>query len=273
MFQYLFHPTDFSPASNVAFAHALKIALATQGELVILHVVGSGMDTQPSSFPHVRRTLAAWKLVASDCQRQDVARLGVVIKKLEIGGNDPRTAIAEYLEGRRMDLVVLGTSQHSWLRLGGHPAVAEPVMRSTHIPSLFIPPECEGFVRFQDGAVDVRRIIVPVARQPDPQASVDAAFKLIRLLGAEQVDATVLHVGVPRDAPHLHLPQAPGWTWAQMSLEGSVESTILQMVTDTNADLVVMTTRGPHGFIGALTGSTASHLVRRCPCPVLAIPR
>lgn len=37
----VFHPTDFSPASMVAFAHALKIALSIQGKLDILHV-----DTQ-----------------------------------------------------------------------------------------------------------------------------------------------------------------------------------------------------------------------------------
>jgi len=37
----VFHPTDFSPASMLAFAHALKIALSIQGKLDILHV-----DTQ-----------------------------------------------------------------------------------------------------------------------------------------------------------------------------------------------------------------------------------
>ena len=273
MFQHLFHPTDFSPASNVAFAHALKLALATGGPLTILHVVGDGMEAPRSSFPHVRRTLAAWKLVDGDSRPEEVARLGIAIKKLEIEGGDPAKAIAQYLEGRQMDLVVLSTHQHGWLRLGGAPAVAESVMRSTQIPCLFIPPASDGFVRFEDGAVGLRRIIVPVAREPDPQAAVDAAFALTRLLGPDTIDATVLYVGAPLDAPRLHLPEAPGWTWAQVSLEGSVETTILEVVTDTDADLLVMTTHGPHGFLGALRGSTGSRLVRRCPCPVLAIPR
>ena len=32
------HPTDFSRGSDIAFAHALKIALGAQGQLEILHV-------------------------------------------------------------------------------------------------------------------------------------------------------------------------------------------------------------------------------------------
>lgn len=34
----VFHPTDFSPASEVAFAHALRLALDAKAELHIMHV-------------------------------------------------------------------------------------------------------------------------------------------------------------------------------------------------------------------------------------------
>jgi nucleotide-binding universal stress UspA family protein len=33
----IFHPSDFSEASEVTFAHALAIALMRQSELVIMH--------------------------------------------------------------------------------------------------------------------------------------------------------------------------------------------------------------------------------------------
>ncbi len=36
--QSVFHPSDFSPASEVAFAHALKAALIAKADLTILHV-------------------------------------------------------------------------------------------------------------------------------------------------------------------------------------------------------------------------------------------
>ena len=36
--QHVFHPSDFSPASETAFAHALKAALIAKATLTIFHV-------------------------------------------------------------------------------------------------------------------------------------------------------------------------------------------------------------------------------------------
>ena len=58
----IFHPTDFSEASEVAFVHALKIALVAGATLTMLHV-----EARPSSewqdFPRVRGTLERWRLI------------------------------------------------------------------------------------------------------------------------------------------------------------------------------------------------------------------
>ena len=51
----VFHPSDFSQASEVAFAHALKIALVAKATLTVLHVqAGSGTEgrTSPASATH-----------------------------------------------------------------------------------------------------------------------------------------------------------------------------------------------------------------------------
>ena len=40
----IFHPTDLSEASFVAFVHALKIALLAQSELTILHASNTAGD-------------------------------------------------------------------------------------------------------------------------------------------------------------------------------------------------------------------------------------
>ena len=51
----VFHPSDFSEASEVAFAHALKIALVAKAKLTVLHVqavpVPNGR-TSPASATH-----------------------------------------------------------------------------------------------------------------------------------------------------------------------------------------------------------------------------
>ncbi len=65
MSRQVFHPTDFSPVSQGAFAHALRLALAAKGKLTVLHVAPEGgKGGAESGFPHIRRTLAAWNLVS-----------------------------------------------------------------------------------------------------------------------------------------------------------------------------------------------------------------
>ena len=53
----IFHPSDFSEASELAFAHALAFALIRQTQLVIMHA-RHGEREDWSQFPAVRRTLA-----------------------------------------------------------------------------------------------------------------------------------------------------------------------------------------------------------------------
>lgn len=273
MFDHVCQPTDFSNTSQVAFAHALRLALASQGQLAVLHVQPEGAEGEPESFPPVRRTLAAWGLVPATCQPEDVARLGVRIKKLEIEADDPGSGIGRYLGDHPSDLLVLATHQHAGLSRWARPPVAEPVMRSTRVPSLFIPPDCEGFVRLEDGAVRLARILVPVAEDPDPQLAVDMAAGVARLLGVETLEVTVLHVGEQGRAPEVHVRKEPaGWTWNRVSIEGPVVGAIGEAAAAGSTDLVVMTTRGPQGFLGALRGSTASSIIRRSTCPVLVAP-
>ena len=54
------HPSDFSRLSQIAFAHALKIALLSHAELEIVHVeghkLGDDKDVHWTDFPGVRAT-------------------------------------------------------------------------------------------------------------------------------------------------------------------------------------------------------------------------
>ena len=61
----IFHPSDFSEASEVAFAHALKIALVTGATLNVLHVADGG-SADWSDFPGVRDTLERWHLIPEE---------------------------------------------------------------------------------------------------------------------------------------------------------------------------------------------------------------
>jgi len=55
----IFHPSDLSEGSEVAFAHALKIALVAEAKLTMLHVEASP-SAEWQDFPGVRDTLERW---------------------------------------------------------------------------------------------------------------------------------------------------------------------------------------------------------------------
>jgi nucleotide-binding universal stress UspA family protein len=50
-FQTIVHPTDFSDTSALAFAHALRIALAMRSLLYIVHIAESKCPDEYDGFP------------------------------------------------------------------------------------------------------------------------------------------------------------------------------------------------------------------------------
>jgi len=59
----IFHPTDLSEASEVAFLHALKLVVMCEGALTLLHVAGKHQHIHSSHFPSVRLTLERWGVI------------------------------------------------------------------------------------------------------------------------------------------------------------------------------------------------------------------
>ena len=105
------HPTDFSDASNRAFAHALAIALLRQTELTILNVGEESKDDVAwSSFPQVRKILERWNLLEPGSARSAVYdELNVEVRKLAVRSRNPIRATIEFLDHQPHELVVLAT--------------------------------------------------------------------------------------------------------------------------------------------------------------------
>ena len=124
--QQVFHPSDFTPASDVAFVHALKAALVAKAELTILHV-SPKHELEWTEFPGVRSTLERWGLLPKNSSQADVLKLGINIKKVQAKHDDPVESVTGYLSTHNTDLIVLATDQQK-----GTGAVAEPVDRRSH---------------------------------------------------------------------------------------------------------------------------------------------
>ena len=159
LIQTVAHATDFAESGTGAFAHALRIALATKSRLFLLHVRKSGSGEAWTSFPHVRELLSKWGLMEAHAPPAQIeAKLGIKITKVEIQHDDPTNGLFEFVLGHRPDLMVLATHGREGLNRWLRGSVAEEVARRTHVPTLFIGPRSQGFVDTATGQMRLHRI-------------------------------------------------------------------------------------------------------------------
>jgi nucleotide-binding universal stress UspA family protein len=271
-FQRIFHPSDFSDASNVAFVHALRLAVMANGRLTILHTAAQGSGGEWAEFPRVRRTLERWELLPPNNPKDAIFSLGLDVQKIALPHSDPVQAVIHYLSKHPHDLIVLATHQHDGFERWMHKQVAEPIARHSGEMTLFIPHGVDGFVSVESGALSLRNILIPVDYSPDPQIAIDGAVSFAYALECHEVMITLLHVGEEERFPNVIMPQREMWRWRQIYGQGNIEQQILEAARETRADLIVMATQGHNGFLDALRGSTTERIVRNSKCPVLAVP-
>jgi nucleotide-binding universal stress UspA family protein len=267
------HPTDFSPASEAAFAHALAIALVRQTRLWILHAGAEDSGPDWHSFPAVRETLARWGLLGADAPRSDVYdELHVRVAKVTTRETDPVQATLEFLETHEPDLLVLATEGREGLPRWLRPSRAETLARRVGTRTLFVPEGARGFVSLANGSTSLRRILVPVDHAPRADDAIEVATRAAAALGDPPVEITLLHVGEPGKGPALARAADSSVTFTETAREGDVVEQILAEADERPADLLVMATQGHHGVLDALRGSVTERVLRRAPCPLLAVP-
>ena len=266
----VFHPSDFSDASEVAFAHALKIALVSGATLHMLHV--SDPSRVPwEEFPGVRDTLERWGLIPAGSPRRAVARLGIEVRKVITHDRDPVKASLGFLARYPADVVVLAVHRREGRMRWFQKSVGEPIAHGSGQITLFVPHGVEGFVSCATGAVSLRNVLIPLAHKPSPQPALDATANLIRRLQLAAGTVTLLHVGAG-ESPAVLCPDVPGWTWCRMAATGDPAERILRVAGDIGADLIVMTTDGPDGFLDGLRGTTSARVLNKARCPVANLP-
>ena len=265
------HPTDFSEGSRVAFHHALKVALLTRSKLTLLHVA-KDEESEWSHFPGIRETLERWGALPKGSDKSAVAKLGVEARKVVANEGEPVGMVVNYLGKHPADLIVLATSQREgsvrWLGK----SVSEPVVRKAGEMTLLIPGNVHGFVSAEDGAVSLKKILIPVALTPHAAPAVNIAARLVHKLNSPQGTFILVHVGNSNTMPALQLPEIPGWTWEKEMRSGEVIKNIVDAAKDHEVDLMVMSTDGRNGFLDGLRGSHSERVLRHSAAPLLTVP-
>jgi nucleotide-binding universal stress UspA family protein len=125
--QTIVHPTDFSESSAVAFAHALRIALAMRSLLYLVHVAESKYPEEYDGFPHVRHMLAQWQLMNESDPPAAVGKLGIKVAKIGLKPHDPLRGLLHFLKGHPSDLIVLATHGRDGIAHWLHGSIAAHV--------------------------------------------------------------------------------------------------------------------------------------------------
>jgi nucleotide-binding universal stress UspA family protein len=269
----IFHPTDLSEASFVAFVHALKIALLAQSELTILHASNtSGDQVSWKDFPGVRQTLERWGVLPKGSPGRAVAELGMEVEKITGRGGKPLKAVTNYLQENPAQLVVLSSQGREGIPRFLKPSFAEPIARKTRAMTLFVPSHTSGFVDGDTGRVTLDRILIPFNHRPRFRPAVELARAFVRALDDDGGVFDLLHVGERGEAPAVDIPDEIGWTSEKHYESGDVVDAILRVAEKNRAELIVMTTTGRDGILDRLRGTMTEQVVRGANCPVLAIP-
>jgi len=271
-FRRIFHPTDFSAADSAAFAHAVKLTCLVQGELTMMHVGPTIERKDFEDFPRIRPLLVRWGVLQEGCSKDDVAKLGVQIKRVRAVADNTTGALLQQLTAHPTELLVLSTHQREGLARLTHHAVAEPLARGTHSRTLFVPAGVAGFVSAETGRTNLTRVLIPIAHKPHPQPAIDLAADLASALGSEKVLFELVHLGTEADPPKFTQPKRPGWSWNTLVAKGDPVEWILAAGADFDVDLIVMTTEGHTSLFDLLRGSTTERVVHGARCPLLTIP-
>ena len=265
------HPTDFSESSLVAFHHALKAAMLSRTKLTLVHVSTDGTP-EWSQFPGVRETLERWGALPKGSPKAAVGKLGIDPRKVLAAKGQPVDAVIRYLEKNPADLLVLATSKRDgripWLGK----SVSEPLTRKAEEMTLLIPGDVEGFVSAKDGSVNLKRILIPVARTPRPDPALKAAARFVRKFNCSEGTFMVMHVGTSNTMPALQFPEVPGWAWKKELRDGEVIDGIVKAAKEFEADLIVLATDGRNGFLDGLRGSHSERILRYGVAPLLTVP-
>lgn len=265
MIESIVHPTDLSPDGELAFEHALRLAMVNRCNFTLLHVRDSEAGDDWDSFPRVRETLERWGVLEPGSHQRDVhAKTGVNVSKYEIRGEDPVDGLAGYLELHHVDLIVMASRGRAGLGRMLNGSVSARLAQVSMVPTLIFGPDARSFVDERTGSLErIRTVLVPVDNDPAPHAAIRRLDAL-----AEGLDVRFDYLHVGEDAPVIM--DGEGRPRPVRTVEGPVVETLLTEAAA--ADLVAMPMVGRQGLLDALRGSTTERVVSEVRCPVLAIP-
>jgi len=280
--RHILFPTDFSESAEVALERAVAIASRYRAKLTILHVIVPHAEDTSDAESRFPDDDAIGALVPEGSDAPDVERI-------TSRGYSAADKVLSFAESNDVDLVVMGSHGRRGFSRALLGSEAERVLRLAKCPVLTVSSKMTQGLRRTP-----TRILLPLDFSAASDRALAAGLSLATQFGAA-VD--VAHVFDEPVVPPFLMDHTGSYistdpkmkdrclasleeTLARHSfegeitkhvLEGRVAPTVAELAEKLDADLVVIGTRGLSGLDFVLLGSTASHLLRLSPCPVLTM--
>jgi nucleotide-binding universal stress UspA family protein len=280
--------TDFSPCSNAALPYALSVARRYGARLHAAHVM-------PTKAEMLFMSPESWPEVAEEEDKRIQAYIEQLEKQFQGLPHDMLTptgkvadALAQIIEEREIDLLVLGTHGRAGVGKLFLGSVAEETIRRAACPVLSVGPNVSSK---PDGEIQFQHIVFATDFSEDSLAALPYAVSLAE---EDQAQLALLHVieqpaagiadleevkaSLMRRLKELVPPEAEPWCHAECLLEFGRQfappaERILEVAGDQAADLIVLGVRPVHGKLGLVThlASTTAQILTQAACPVFTV--
>jgi nucleotide-binding universal stress UspA family protein len=286
-------PVDGSAFSEAALPMAIAVA-GKAGAEVRLVMVSEPANLAPGAWAEAFLANHADYLESTAEGVRTEAKAGTVVTSMLLEGPVSK-AICDEAEGAGADLVVMSTHGHGGLTRMWLGSTTDAVLRQSPVPVLLVRPEEDG-----DGPPSVGGSVGHVAVALDgsdfAEAALDPGLEMARLFEAKvTLLRTVMHPVLTSaylpdtvEMTEAYLERAEeearaylGEVLAARAIGSDVEvdvivsqrpaTGILQFVTESGADLVVMASHGRHGVVRAVVGSVTDKVIRAGHTPVLIV--
>lgn len=270
---FVLHPTDFSKASELAFAHGLRLALLFETKLTIFQSsISKDKENKWHLFPSIRATLERWGIIRKGMSRLAVFdELGIKVEKVDVPGLSPMAKIFNYAEKHPVDLIVLAIHAQESSDWSIQEYNIEQLVRFLTKDTLFVPDGVRGFVSLHDGNVSLKNILIKVDEKFYPESAIKDVTALAKALGDDFLTLTLVHVGNSEKIPAISLPEDVHFRWNHIQNTGKMVDELITLANDLSADLIILPTFRCQGFFDELRGGIIKQVLQSTPCPVLAL--
>ena len=266
------HATNLEKKEKIAFEHAVALGLRARGALYAVHATHPGSEPELKKMPQVDELVTRWQ--AAD--RPLGADLGERIDYhtvMHTCCDDPVDTLLDALDDINPDLLVVGKHRAGQIESFFHDSVSESLARNTGRPTLFVPLGGPGFIDFDDGDLEIDRVVVPVLDQETLLESFDQIRRIFETLKLTGIEFDFVHVGGDDEITDAVVPETDEqFEWHTFESDGGLRAAIEEVVERRDADLIAMGTHGHDSLADVFQGTKTEQIIRLMPRPVLSFP-